>query len=222
MSVEGASRPLPWTDLLAAIGEPRFALIRDALAQAGVDDLDRDRFLLNGTVGSLLKEFVPGDAPAGAVLAYGGLLHMLCAAWARDWPVAALDAAALKGITAAPAALAARTPPAAVCYVQLPEHLVWAVGAPGEPHEPLDGVFVIAEPERVRALAVLGFRPGRLGFTTLDAALPLPAPAPGPRPDGSAAYASTLPGGERAGLVSLADQLELVALGMAGIHEVEG
>lgn len=216
-----ADRTLPWSELLAALGERRLAEVAEALTQAGTDALDRDAFLLDAAAGRLWRDLVPEDAPAVAVTAYGALLHMLYVAWQRDWPVSRPGEEALRAALAVPAALESRTPPAAVCYVQLPERLVWAEPEPGAPHQPLDGVFLVAEPQRARALAVVGMWPGRAGFTTVEAALALPAPAPATRPDGSLPFASVLPAGDRAGLLSVVTEHELVALALAGLRVCE-
>ncbi len=212
------SRPLPWTDLVAAIGEARFADIRSALAKAGTSDLDRDAFVLDGTAGAVLKDLVPEGGPAEGIVAYGALLHMLYVCWARDWPVVPMNEEAVRRAASAPAPMAERPGPAAVCYVQLPERLVWAEPEPGAAHEPADGVFVVAERNRVRALAVLGLRTERDGFTTMEADLPLPATAPRPRADGSAPFAPVLPGGDRARLVSVVAAAELVALALQALE----
>jgi hypothetical protein len=216
-----AGRPLPWTGLVAAIGDARLGEIRADLEARGTADLDRDAFLLNGTVGALLRELVPADAPAEAVTGYGALLHAIYCCWARDWPVAALDADTLRA-----SLLAARASPLTVraalaCYVQLPQRLVWAEPAPGTPHEPLDGVFLLVHGDRALALAVLGFHELREGFTTMAGDLRLPAPAPSSRADGSASFASILPGGDLAKLRSVVDTHELVALALIALGAAE-
>jgi len=214
------TRPLPWTDLVEAIGAPRFEQIRQALTTAKLDDLDRDAFLLQAPVGQLLRDMMPADAPAEAVSAYAALIHMMFVAWARDWPLVPVAAPALRDALQRTEPQPARTP-SVVCYVQLPERLVWAEPVTGEPHEPLDGIFLTATRERADALAILGFRPGRDGFTTMEGAVALPAPLPPPRPGGSPPFASTLPAGERAGLISVADAHELLALALAGLSARE-
>ena len=211
------TRPLPWTDLLAAIGEPRFEEIRAALQQAGTDDQDRDSFLLSAPVGQLLREMMPGEAPAAAITAYGALIHMLYVTWARDWPVVPVSAEQLRSALAAATQHAPRSV-SAVCYLQLPERLVWAEPAAGEPHEPLDGVFLVAGPERADAVAILGFRSGRDGFTTMEGAIALPAPAATGRDNGAPAFSSTLPAGDRKRLLSVVDAHELVSLALAALE----
>jgi hypothetical protein len=146
---------------------------------------------------------------------------MVYACWARDWPIAPTSADALRAALARPSHLAARTPPLA-CYVQLPERVVWAEAEPGQPHEPLDGIFLTAGPARLRAVAVLGLRSGRDGFTTMESELALPADAPGMREDGSFPFASRLPGGDRARLIEVANAHELGALALLALAAAGG
>ena len=206
------SRPLPWTDIVTAIGEEHFVQIRQSLEATKTDPLERDAFLLDGSACAMLRDLMPEDAPSDMVHAYGALLHVLYVMWSRGWPQRTIDAAALRAALASASSLDQGPGTRDPFYLQLPERLVWALPAEGAAHEPLDGVFVIAKPDRVHALAVLGFRSEREGFTTMEGAIRLPAPAPGPRPDGKPAFASTLPGG--GDLISVVDEHELAALAL--------
>jgi hypothetical protein len=205
------SRALPWTDIVAVLGEARLVELREAMERNRVDALDRDAFLLDGTAGNLLRDLMPEDAPAETVNAYGTLLHMLYLAWSRGWPVAAVQRDALHAAITS-ATLDPLPSTLSPMYVQFPENLVWAQPVPGAPHEPVDGAFLLLHEDRATVLAVLGFRAGREGFTTAEAAAALPLPPLLPRRDGTAPFASRLPAGDRAGLVSLADEAELVSL----------
>lgn len=216
----GAERPLPWTALVQALGEKRFEEIREALAGAKIDALERDAFLLNGTVGQLLRDLVPEDAPAESVNGYGALLHMLYILWERDWPVTRVSAEKLRAALDSPTPLTLHPTPF-LSYIQLPERLVWAEPERGAPHEPVDGFFVVAASTSVRVLAVLGFRAEREGFTTIEGGLELPAPAPGLRPDGTPAFTSLIPGGLRAKLFSVADPHESAALALLALAAAE-
>jgi len=216
-----AARALPWTELVSAIGEERFAEIRDALAAAGTDDLNGDAFVLNGTVANLLRDLMPDDAPADAITAYAALLHMLYVCWARDWPVVMIGADQLRAAVAKPRHPTPDTRHLA-CYVQLPERLAWAEPGEGEAHEPLDGIFLIATATRADALAVLGFRAARDGFTTMEGAVALPSTPPPPRAGGLPAFASTLPGGNEARLISVVDAHELCALALLAVEVSAG
>lgn len=205
------SRALPWTALMDALGEQRFVEIRESLERNRVNPLDRDAFVLDGTVGNLLRDVMAADAPAETVNAYAALLHMLFLAWSAGWPVTTVDAAVLRAAVASDRSPATDDRRPRIAYIQLPENLVWAEPVPGAPHEPVDGAFLVQRDDRVAALAVLGFRPEREGFTTAEATAPVPVVL-APRADASAPFASRLPGGERAGLVSVADETELIAL----------
>jgi len=213
-------RPLPWTALIEALGEGSFKAIRAALAKAGADPFDRDAFLLDGAVGRVLRELVPADAPAEAVTQYGALLNALYLHWAHGSPVRALERAAASALLAAPPARVPALEGPVVAYVQLPERLVWAAPAAGAPHEPMDGVFVLHSQRGSSALAILGFRPDRQGFTTIEAEGPAPLLAA--RPDGSRPFATTLPAGERMGFFSVTTAPELMLLALLALAAAQG
>ena len=160
------------------------------------------------------------SGPAETLTAYAGLLHAFYLHWAVGRPIRVAGRERLRARLAAPAVPASPAP--GVSYVQLPERLVWAAPAPDAAHEPLDGMFVVAAPDRVRVLAVLGFRPGREGFTTMEAVSPLPPVSPTARDDGAAPFATVLPAGERMGFFSVTSESELVALALLAHAEAAG
>lgn len=211
------SRPLPWTEIVAALGEARFEEVRDSLRRAGTDGSVRDAFLLDGAAGRLWRDLVPEDAPAETVSGYGALLHVLFLAWERGWPTGSLERERLDALLAAPR-VTPRLTPVAARYVQLPERVVWASPTTGAAHEPMDGVFVMTKESEVAALAVLGFRPERAGFTVMESRMPLPLTAPPARPDGSPPFASVLPSGDRARLYSVIDAVELAFLALLAVE----
>ncbi len=218
----GQPRPLPWSALIEALGERSFEAMRSALAAAGTDAADRDAFVLDAAVGRVLRDLVPADAPAAAVMRYGALLQALYLHWSHGLPVCTLERDAAAALLLAPPPLGAGTAAApATTYVQLPERLVWATPAPGAPHEPMDGIFVHQWKGGTRALAVLGFRPDRQGFTTLEAEA-----APGarlePRPDGSRPFSTVLPAGERMGFFSVTTASELTFLALLALAVARG
>lgn len=211
-----APRPFPWTALVEALGEDNFEAMRVALAKAGTDPFDRDAFLLDGAAGRVLRDLVPPDAPADAVTQYGALLHALYLHWSRGSPVHVLERDVATALLSAPPQSVPTVAGPTVAYVQLPERLVWAAPAPGAPHEPMDGIFVMQSASAGRTLAVLGFRPDRQGFTTIEAELPSP-PGLDPRPDGSPPFATVLPAGERMGLFSVTTAPELALLALLAL-----
>jgi hypothetical protein len=215
-----SARPYPWTELVEALGDGRLEEIGGELAAAGTDPYERDAFALVGAVGRLLRELVPDDAPAEAVTSYIGLLHALYLHWAGGRLVRPTSRERLSAQLETPV-----TPPVpepGACYLQLPERLVWAAPSDGTAHEPLDGLFVMATSTRLQALAVLGFRREREGFTTMEAAAPLPAPSVPIRADGAAPFATVLPGGERMGFYSVTSEAELVSLALLALAVADG
>jgi hypothetical protein len=212
-------RPYPWTALVEALGDARFEDIRGELAAARTDPFERDAFVLVGAAGRLLRDLVPDDARAEAVTSYAALLHVLYLHWASGRPVRAVAREWLSARLATPSPPPAPAP--SVCYLQLPERLVWAAPSDGAAHEPLDGLFVATTRERARVLAVLGFRPEREGFTTIDATVPLPITAAPARSDGSAPFSTVLPAGERMGLLSITSETELAWLALLALAAPE-
>jgi hypothetical protein len=83
----------------------------------------------------------------------------------------------------------------------------------GEAHEPLDGYFQYALPgdESLQVLGVFGMHPERPGFSVVEVSGPRTMALA--RADGSALFATTLPGGAAAGLFSVSGEEELLELG---------
>jgi hypothetical protein len=214
-------RALPWSALVEALGEERFTQVRDSLTARGTDALVRDAFLLDPAAITLLRDLVPREAPTETLHAYGALLHALYLCWDAAFPVRSVSTDRLRLALGSRSPLPAPRSPL-VCYVQLPERLCWAEPAPGEAHEPLDGMFVSVRGRRLAVVAVLGFRPERGGFTTIEAELDLPLELPPQRSDGRPAFAPVLPGGDRAQLLSVVDAHELAALALKGMQQGAG
>lgn len=215
-----APRPHPWTILVEALGDAPFAEIEGELAAARIDPFERDAFVLVGAVGRVLRELVPDDAPAEAVNAYAALLHALYLHRAAGRPVVAVTRERLRAGLAAPPPPPAPAP--GVCYLQLPERLVWAAPSADAAHEPLDGLFAMTTAARIQVVAVLGFRPEREGFTTMSVSAPLPPTEAPARADGSAPFSTVLPAGERMGFVSVTSVAELAWLALLALAGAEG
>jgi hypothetical protein len=206
------SQPLPWLALFDALGEERFAEMRRSLDADNVSPSDRDRFLLNRAVAGVLQDLTPEEGPPDTLVALATLLHCLYQAWRNGWPTVDVDADRLRRALVEPLDVGSPDTAQPFAYYRLPSLLVWASPEPGEPHEPLDGIFVDLAPGRLRALAILGAREGREGFTTMEADVALPLEAPGPREGGAPPFANVIPGGERKGLISLVSTHELAAM----------
>ncbi|MGH7629213.1 MAG: hypothetical protein ACREOF_07450 [Gemmatimonadales bacterium] len=206
-------RPTPYDLAFAELADERFPGIRDALAAAGTDPAERDGFLLNRDVVTLVRELRPEEGAGEEIGQLAALVHHVFLFWSAGKPVAALSEPELLVTLGVQASPAGRPPARLPGYFQVPERRIWAEPVPGAHHEPLDGCFVHAAPgnSALRVLGVFGLHPDRPGFTVVEAAGPRVQQLA--RSDGSALYAPLLPGGAAAGLHSLAGGEELLELG---------
>jgi hypothetical protein len=192
------------------LADDRFPAIRDALARSGRDPRDRDAFLMEQASVALIREMRPDDGLGEGMDQLVGLVHHAYLFWVGDRRVRPVDRAGLDLMLSAdlPPDLSDET---LAWYLQLPERRMWAQALEDSAHEPLDGAFVHHAPDgALRVLGVLGLHPDRDGFTVVEATGPRLAGAT--RSD-AAPFSSILPGGESAGLYSIAGAQELIELG---------
>jgi hypothetical protein len=193
----------------AATSFPRIAA---SLAAAGHDPADRDAFLMDREVITLLRDLRPDEGLGEAMDQMVALVHHAYLAWAAGGvtiPVARDTAEVLLGAATADGS-EPRDPTA--YYAQFPERMVWARVIENQAPEPLDGVFVSRDPlGPLRVLGVFGLRPDRPGFSAVEATGPRAARLT--REDGTALFAPTLPGAAAAGLRSITGEEELLELG---------
>lgn len=207
--------------VFADLAAERFPAIGAVLARESLSSADRDHFILLEPVGRLLREIVPPDAGADALEAHALLLHHAYRHWAADGWVYRISESTLARAAAGAHRITSHLPRPAL-YLQLPELRVWGTATPDEPPEPLDGVFVseTAVPGAVAALAIFGMRPDRPGFSAVGLegradpgdAMHGEIEVAAARTDGSASFAPTIAGADRAGLYSLANPGELLLL----------
>jgi hypothetical protein len=215
-----SDRPTPFALAFGALAGERFPEIAAALALGATSSADRDAFVLVQPAGALLQDLIAPDAPAEAVDAYIRLLHHAYRHWtAGRWVYRVSDTALARAASGGPLSTHLARP---ALYLQLPEHRVWRVPAPGETAEPLDGMFVTesAVPGTVAVLGISGMHRHRPGFSAV--AVDGHADADDPtgeellvavrREDGSPPFAPLLPGGREAGLYSVANAGELLLL----------
>lgn len=204
------SRYTPFDLVFDPLADDRFPAIRDALAADGRDPRDRDAFLMEQASVSLVRELRPEDGVGEGMDQLVALVHHAYLFWAGDRRVRSIDRGGLDLM------LATDLPPdlnddALAWYLQLPERRVWAQALDNSPHEPLDGVFVHHAPDgALRVLGVLGVHADRDGFTVVEAVGDRAAGIPRKT---SPPFSSLLPGGEAAGLYSIAGAHELIELG---------
>jgi hypothetical protein len=193
----------------AATSFPRIAA---SLAAAGQDPTDRDAFLMDREVITLLRDLRPDEGLGEAMDQMVALVHHAYLTWAAGGvtlPIARDTAEELLGAVA-PDGTEPRD--LAAYYAQFPERMIWARVIENGPPEPLDGVFVFRDPTGLlRVLGIFGLRSDRPGFSAVEATGPRAARLT--REDGTALFAPTLPGAAEAGLRSITGEEELLELG---------
>lgn len=193
----------------AATSFPRIAA---SLASAGLDPADRDAFLMDREVITLLRDLRPDEGLGEAMDQMVALVHHAYLTWAaggvtipigRETAEELLDQVLPDGHD--PRDMAAY-------YAQFPERMIWARVIEDDAPEPLDGVFVSRDPlGLLRVLGIFGLRPDRPGFSAVEATGSRAARLA--REDGTALFAPTLPGAAAAGLRSITGEEELLELG---------
>ena len=206
------TRPTPFELAFGADAETSFPGVRAALARAGQDPRDRDAFLMVREVVLLLRDLRPEEGIGEGIDQLAALVHHSYLFWDSGSLTVELSDARLEELLSG-ASEDANVDDQPAGYVQVPERRIWAEVVPGAPQEPLDGFFhhPSIEPGVQRVLGVFGMYPDRPGFTVVEVAGPRPGKLV--RQDGSPLFSSTLPGGTRAGLYSLAGEEELLELG---------
>lgn len=220
----------------AVFEEDRFPGIRAESEARGVPTEVPERFLLLGTVGSLLQELLPEGTGTEEFTRHGALLYQAYHFWRYGKEVFRLTEAEAREIVARPASPEAWhfEPPLRAGYLELPRHLFWARIEEGATPEPVAGFFwTVAEPvdavsaqgRRLQLLLPLGLFPGRPGFSTiaLDVRpdlLEATPPAQLAGEPGRADFENILPGGELQGWYGLLTELEVLKLVSRSFAEV--
>ena len=167
--------------------------------------------MLDREVTAYLRELVPEEGVGDAVRQHLALLHHCYLYWAEGAWLVRMSEPRTRSLLAAAASSGGPVPLPRAFYLQVPERLVWAELSQGEPHEPLDGLFVRPWPEGgFFVLAVFGIHPGRAGFSVAQAEGYSPEPAE--RESGEPLFAPVMTGGAAAGLHSIIGEGELIEL----------
>jgi hypothetical protein len=207
-----ASRLSPFAIVFESAAATVFPRIKSGLVESGQDSRDRDAFLMQREVVSLLHDLRPEEGLGEGIDQLAALVHHAYLFWDAGCTTVELNSGQLSELLASQASpyeLREQSP----AYIQIPQRLVWAQVIPGESHEPLDGVFQHAAPESgvLRVLGVFGMHPDRPGFSVVEVTGRRPKALS--RPDATPLFSSTLPGGAAAGLYSIAGAEELLELG---------
>jgi hypothetical protein len=204
-------RQSPFDLAFGAEAESRFARIRDSLVSAGLDPHDEDAFVLDREVIAYLRELMPEEGVGDAVRQHVTLLHHAWLYWAEGGWHLRLSAGRARRLLAEPGASGPVANAPRAFYVQFPERLIWSELEPGEPHEPLDGLFVRPWPDGgFFVLGVFGLHPDRAGFTVAQAEGYPESPVE--REPGTPLFSPAMAGGGPAGLHSIVGEGELVEL----------
>ena len=189
-----------------------FPRIAASLAASGHDPTDRDAFLMDREVITLLRDLRPDEGVGEAMDQMVALVHHAYLTWAAGAVTIPIARDTAEEVLSAVAPDGAEPKDVAAYYAQFPERMIWARVIENEAPEPLDGVFVSRDPQGLlRVLGIFGLRADRPGFSAVEATGPR-APRL-TREDGSALFAPTLPGAAAAGLRSIIGEEELLELG---------
>lgn len=212
-----SERQTPYALVFGQIAEERFPAIARALELAGRSSEDRDGFVLLEPVAHLVRDLVPEDVSPEELDAHLRLLHHAYRHWTAGGWVYRVGEGALARATSG-ARLSSHLPHQAL-YLQLPTGRVWR---PGDPPEPLDGMFVTETAERgtIAALGVFGMHRNRPGFSAVSVeghvdeneATAAELEVAARREDDSAAFEPLLEGGREAAIYSVVNAGELLLL----------
>jgi hypothetical protein len=205
-------RPIPFELVFHRAAESTFPRIAASLAAAGHDAADRDAFLMDREVITLLRDLRPEEGLGEAMDQMVALVHHAYLAWAAGNVTLPIGREAAEELLNQPPSDTGEPKDVGAYYAQLPERMVWASVVENESPEPHDGIFASRAPSGdLRVLGIFGLRPDRAGFSAVEAAGPRVAQLA--REDGSPLFAPTLSGGAPAGLRSIVGEAELLELG---------
>jgi hypothetical protein len=204
-------RATPFDLVFNRAAESTFPRIASSLAAGGHDAANRDAFLMDREVVTLLRDLRPEEGLGEAMDQMVALVHHAYLAWAAGGVTIPVGREAADELLAeAPEDGESKEVPA--YYAQFPERMIWAAVIENEAPEPLDGIFVSRIPGGdLRVLGIFGLRPERAGFSAVEATGGRVETLA--REDGSPLFDPTLPGGAAAGLRSIVGEAELLELG---------
>ena len=205
-------RATPLDLVFGPAAEPAFPRIAASLAAGGHDPSDRDAFLMDREVVTLLHDLRPEQGLGEAMDQMVALVHHAFLAWAAGAVTIPIGPQAAEELLEQPLAEAAESKDVPPYFAQFPERLIWATVIENQPPEPLDGIFVSRTPDGdLRVLGIFGLRPDRPGFSAVEATGGRVERLA--REDGSRLFDPTLTGGATAGLRSIVGEEELLELG---------
>jgi hypothetical protein len=205
------ARVTPFDLVFNRLAETTFPRIAASLAAAEQDPADRDAFLMDREVITLLRELRPDEGLGDAMDQMVALVHHAYLTWAAGTVPVPVSRESAEELLGPRPAEGSDSKEHSAYYVQFPERMIWASVIESQPPEPLDGVFVSRTlGGDLRVLGIFGLRPERAGFSAVEAT---GSRVEGlRREDGSPLFDPTLSGGATAGLRSIVGE-ELLELG---------
>jgi hypothetical protein len=205
------ARDTPFDLVFTRAAESSFPRIASSLAGGGHAPADRDAFLMDREVVTLIRDLRPEEGLGEAMDQMVALVHHAYLAWAAGGVTIPVGREAAEELLAR-APEEADSKDVSAYYAQFPERMLWAAVIENEAPEPLDGIFVSRVPGGdLRVLGIFGLRPERAGFSAVEATGGRVERLA--REDGSSLFDPTLPGGAAAGLRSIVGEAELLELG---------
>jgi hypothetical protein len=211
------SRIDPFDHAFAELAEARFAAVGAEATATRRDTSDRAQFATLSSVQRILAELESPEAverDPEAAEAYLTILFVAYRYWEAGRQRITVTAEQVENALRAASAGAMPPVPHGACYLQLPERWCWAQIAPDAPHEPLDGLFVVATEARgeLTVVAVLGLRPDRPGFSEITVVAREADVAQAAAQARTPPLAPVIDGGEAAGLKSVVTEGEVLHL----------
>jgi hypothetical protein len=216
------SRTDPFAYALADLAERHFPTIREESQAAAKDTAHRGQFASLSSVQQMLLDVEQPELVEEHPEAAEEYLNTLYVAY-RYWDTGRHTVTPGRGALEEALEQEPDDPPSVprgACYVQLPERWCWAQVAPEEPHEPLDGLFIVAAPDHreITVLAVLGLRADRPGFSEV-AVVAAPRDFVAARAEArTPLFAPVVAGGDAAGIRSLVSTGELLHLAHIALY----
>ena len=206
------ARATPFELVFQQVAETSFPRIAASLAAGGQDPADRDAFLMDREVVTLLRDLRPDEGLGEAMDQMVALVHHAYLVWADGGITVPIGREAAEDLLGPASAEPGTRKDVPAYYAQFPERMIWASVVENQAPEPLDGAFVSRDPSgALRVLGIFGLRADRAGFSAVEAVGDRVEGLA--REDGSSLFEPTLPGAAVAGLRSIAGEEELLELG---------
>jgi hypothetical protein len=212
----------PFAHAFADFAREQFPAIREEARLAHRDTADRTQFAAVRATQHLLEQVETPDIIERDLEAASEYLSALYAAyrfWAAGEPLLTVSRAQIEAALDDAGSDDPVHVPGGACYVQLPEQWFWAQIGPDEPHEPVDGMFIIEGLERreVTVVTVLGLRSDRPGFSQITVTATPRDLTTAHASARTPAFAPVVDGGVAAGLRSLVTPAEVLHLAHLGV-----